>query len=267
MIRKIYNNIRSQEPALFYFGLAHFILWIIFLIMTQIDSTVILGINAWIKPSKFAISIAIFLWTMAAYLSVIPYGKGGKMKNFLRWGFITTMVVEMILIAYQSARGIPSHFNISTVESGIIFGTMGFMIAVSTLLVIVLMVTMILRKIEVSTPVQIGMVGGILIFLVGSSMGGFMVTNMAHSVGGADGGPGLPYVNWSTEFGDYRVAHFFGIHALQIIPLLAYGYQKFARTLKKNVPYAMIFTIFTSILYLFFVLILYLQARAGIPFS
>ena len=89
-----------------------------------------------------------------------------------------------------------------------------------------------------------------------------MIGQLAHSVGVADGGSGLPFLNWSTVGGDLRIAHFFGLHGLQLVPLFAYFLQRKWNTSQKKLLVAV--TIFAA-LYAGWIGFTFYQAKQGIP--
>ena len=67
---------------------------------------------------------------------------------------------------------------------------------------------------------------GLWLFLLAALSGFAMGARSQHSVGGADGGPGLALLNWSTRYGDLRVPHFVALHMLQALPLCAWALER-----------------------------------------
>ncbi len=224
------------------------------------DRRSILGLNPWIKPIKFEISLIVYCLTLALLFSAL--GEGGLLRRRLArmgWGIGVAAAVEISLIALQSVRGVPSHMNYTSLFNGVLFGVMGIFIAWNTALLVELLwlfcVTPVLRPAAEVWGIRLGL----LLLLLGSVEGVWLVLHRAHTVGAPDGGAGLPFVNWSTGHGDLRVAHFFALHALQL--LWGAGWLLGRSALPSRVSAAA--TVASALLYAGGVWLLFAQAMAG----
>ena len=215
-LRELYR----RNPILTVTGWIHWALAAVLVALILFDSRTILGINAWIKPLKFSISIAIYVWTLAWILHYVSSRK--RAIQVISYGVALTMLAEISLITLQSARGVPSHFNLATHLDAGIFSVMGSMIGINSVLVCWILALFFTAKPELPLAYLWGIRFGLIIFVLAAAEGVFMVIHGSHTVGAADGGAGLPFVNWSQEHGDLRVMHFAGMHALQILPLAGY---------------------------------------------
>ena len=232
MIRELHH----RDPLLFYTGSFMLLLLVVATLLSIGDTRLVAGINPWIKPMKFMTSITIFLWTIAWFMpDTEPQPRARAM---VRWTIASAMVVEIVMIVMQAWRGTESHFNVRTPFDGIVFGVMGIAIVFNTA-AIVLFWWIIRRDTPASRAGYLwGIRLGVLLFLVASLEGAVIITNNAHTIGAEDGGPGLPFVNWSTRYGDLRVAHFFGMHAMQALPLLGFFLDRTRTGAARNVVFA-----------------------------
>ena len=214
MIRELFERQRPLMIA----GTVSLVLGVITLLLSLIDPTQILGISRWIKPMKFFFSIAMFVWTIAVLLDQLKGEE--RFGKFVSWVLIVVFVGEMLGIVGQPLRGTTSHFNVKTAFDGGVYAMMGVLIVISSLMVAAVTYKYFRVKTELPRAVLWSVRIGLLIFLAGSIEGGYMSAQLGHTVGAADGGPGLPLTNWSTTAGDLRVAHFLGLHAIQVMPLI-----------------------------------------------
>ncbi len=260
-LSRFLREAKRRDAPLAYTALGHLALAAVFLVLMAFDERTITGVNAWLKPFKFALSIAIYAVTVAWLLEYM--GERRWLRRLASWTIVASMWIEIVCIAGQAARGTTSHFNTANALDAAIFSTMGTLIAINTVVAVGLLVWFSFAKPDLPPPYLWGIRLGLAVFLIGSAVGGQLVANNGHTVGAPDGGPGLPVVNWSTEAGDLRIAHGAGLHALQILPFLGFLLTRAQSRLSRSSQLWIV--IVSSVLYAAAVGALYLQAMNGRP--
>jgi hypothetical protein len=213
------QQIKHRNEMLFYYGMCCFILSLIFLVLTKISDIQVYNVNAWNKPFKFAFSTFLFSWAMAWYCFYLP--------NFNTTLFnISTILLlsfEIIYIAIQAGKGQISHYNISTPTYSFLYSMMALAASIVTLYTAYIGYLFFTTEFPALPDYYVWSIRfSILIFVVFSFEGFAMGSRMNHSVGALNDNSNLFIIGWSKTVGDLRVAHFIGMHALQVLPVLAY---------------------------------------------
>ena len=224
-VREALRLLHRVNPALSWTGWLNVALAALALVLLLVDHRLVAGAPVWLKPLKFSLSIIAFAWTLGWLLADLP-AAAQRSVQLLSWGVALSMAVEQFIIFTQAARGTTSHYNISTSLNAALFGLMGIFITLNTLMTAWALYLAWRYQPHGPAGYVWGLRLGLLVFLVGSVLGGFMILNMQHTVGAPDGGPGLPGLGWSTRAGDLRAAHFLGMHALQALPLLGWALSR-----------------------------------------
>jgi hypothetical protein len=256
-VRK-FNAFVQINPLLVYTGIGFAVLSILLILFIPFNEIEVLGINSLIKPLKFSLSIWLYCWTMALLLSFFV---DKSLVRRIAIIAVIVMVFEQLVITAQAFRGELSHFNETDTLGIVLFSLMGLMITWNTLEVLRGALKFRKQIDEIDPALKAGIYWGLMIFVVGSFIGGYMGYLRSHQIGGPMGEAGLALVNWSVNYGDVRVSHFIGLHALQLIPLFAYLASKKIQDQKKSKQLVLAF----SLIYILVVVITLLQAILGKP--
>jgi hypothetical protein len=224
---------RFSPPLVVFVG-ASALLLVAALIGLIVDPRIVVGMPNWAKSAKFGISLLLYGLTL---LWLLPKAtRWPRLARFVGGASGVLLTIEILLLAFQAARGRAMHFNVSTPFDETLWSIMGGTIVVFW--VITVIGAGMLHFQRFTSPVLAWSVRlGLILVIIGFTEG-FLMTSPnavqqaaldadqrldlvgAHTVGGFDGGPALPFLGWSTNHGDLRVGHFVGIHAIQVILLL-----------------------------------------------
>lgn len=187
-----------------------------------IDQRFFDGVNVWIKPTKFFFAVAVLLATQAWLFGYVqPARRNSLSMRTVVWTTIIGGVAECLYIAFQAAHREASHFNQSDLTHTILYALMGVAIVLVMLTFLVLAWEIAFRPTEgLRTDYRVAVVLGlVLAFILGGGSAGYMSEYMSHSVGAVGGH--FPIFGWNRHGGDLRVAHFFGLHLHQALPVTA----------------------------------------------
>ncbi len=217
MLRKLF----SRQPVLAAFGCLNLIGLAVMLILQTVDPRQLDGVEVWVKPAKFFLSVGVYALTLAWFFGYVREERRGKANmRFIVWATVLLTAFENFWITWQAGHAVRSHFNTTSTFAIAMYGAMGAAIIVTIIGLLVLAWEIARRPVDGLRPdYQAAVVLGlVLTFVLGGGLGGYMSQQHFHSVG-ADSGH-FPIFGWNRQGGDLRVAHFFGMHIMQFLPIL-----------------------------------------------
>lgn len=223
-----------RQPLLVLVAVGMVPLTLICLLGLGLDPRELAGAPLWLKPLKFSLSVMIYCATLAAMLTSLPHSRAATWIGHLSAALLT---LEMVCIVSQAARGTSSHYNVGHPYDALLFSLMG--IGIATVMLLALGASILWWLHAGNDALRLAVALGLAVTVLGGFLGALMLAPSPeqrealdrgerptlighHTVGAPDGGPGMPLTNWSVTHGDLRVAHFVGLHGMQVIPLLAY---------------------------------------------
>ncbi len=209
-------------------------------LMLVVDTRVLPdGQPVMLKPLKFALSFSVHCATI--WLLGIWTSRAASADRWFAagvWITLIALVAELGAIAVQGLRGVPSHFNYATPFDRAMFTIMGIGTIGLVASALLFLIGILARRGQATRLMQLAMGAGVVLMLIGCAIGVLMVmptpeqaaalangisTTVIGSHGlGSPSTAAIPVLGWSLVVGDWRVAHFLGVHGLQALPLLAF---------------------------------------------
>jgi hypothetical protein len=173
---------------------------------------------SWRKPALFGISFGL---TSLSLAWVHTFLRARRRLGWLVCGsFGVASLGEVGLISMQRWRGVASHFNTDTGFDATVFQLMGLLVAIVALSIIAVTVRC-LTPLQAAASIRLAIRAGLLLLVAGQVLGQLILLNGAtvlHDHPGAN----LARANVLGLAGQMKVPHAVALHAIQVLPALAW---------------------------------------------
>lgn len=218
-----FAEVQRRQPLLASVAFVFVLALIPVLIAQQIDPRLVNGINVWIKPAKFLLSLALYYLTLAWFFGLLsPEARRNRAARYVVVAPIVAGVLEMVWLIAAAMHGVPAHFNVGDPvwRTAYQLGGVGSLVLVSAMAV---QGTLIARdRSAVAHPAyrRAVVLGSWLAAVATLLVAGYLASRSGHWVGGPQtDANALPIVGWARQGGDLRPAHFLALHLQQLLPL------------------------------------------------
>ncbi len=260
-LARLADDLVAGDRLLARYGFLLLGLFPVALLLQTIDPRLLAsGVDPWVKPAKFLLSLGLFALTTAWITGFVASGtRDTPLLRANRRIIVAAATFELAYIIVQAALGEASHFNRDTPLHAALYALMGIGATMLVAAMLPIAGQLVRHPIAGLRPsFHFALIAGlVLTFLLGGGLGLYMGAQTSHAVGPE--GQGLPLFGWNRVGGDLRVAHFLGMHAQQAIPLLGLA----VRGLDEHHGWALL--VAGTLLYCALTLASFAQAVSGLP--
>jgi hypothetical protein len=207
----------QRERWLMRYTVLMFALLLVAGLLWTVDGRVVREVNVWAKPMKFMAATGWMALTTAVFLALLPtHARAQRSVQGMVWVLVLTSAFEVGYITLQGALGNASHYNVSHPLLAVMFGLMALAAVGLTATQGYLAWVVMKNGLTWGQSVFVqSVVWGLALTFVLATVSGFVLGGLQ-----PPSGQGLPVVGWHLSGGDARPAHFLGVHANQLLPLL-----------------------------------------------
>lgn len=257
-------ELRRREPLLAAFGFACLVGVVVTAALAATDPRLIGGASVWLKPMKFFGSIAVYALTWAWYARLVhPDRRGAPLLRRAACTLVVSASFELVYITFQAAHAQASHFNIGDPLHAMFYALMG--LGAVALTGSNLPLAWAIARHPAAEDADTGpalrravLLGLVLTVVLGGGLGGYVSAHGSHAVGVET--RHLTLLGWNRTGGDLRIAHFLGMHAEQVLPLVVLAAARLGARAQRVAPW------FAAVVWTALTLAVFSQAVAGHAF-